>query len=110
MDVRRTHDLTLEGWLANVLSIPSTSKQFIGVPVTGGYTNSTPVDIAVVAAAVDEPASGDWKTAVWDSGQAKILIGPGTSLPLADGIYRVWVRITSTAETPVIPSGLIRIT
>lgn len=94
-----------------MIKIPSTSKQYITVPVTGTLTGTEPVHIAVIAATAEEPASGDWKTAVWDNNtDAKILIGPGTSLALANGLYRVWVKVTASQEIPVIRSGLLRIT
>lgn len=92
-----------------MLRIPSTSKQYIGIPVSGA-NNTMPVEIAIIAATAEEPAAGDWKTAVWDGSSAKILIGPGTSLALADGTYRAWVRVTATPEIPVIRSGRLQIT
>jgi hypothetical protein len=92
-----------------VLRIPSTSKEYLKIPVTGADSDM-PVEIAVVAATVEEPAAGDWKTAAWDGTDAKVLIGPGTSLALANGIYRVWVRITATPELPVVRGGLLKVT
>jgi hypothetical protein len=91
-----------------VASIPSISREFLHVPVTGA-TDDMPVDIAVVARDA-EPDNGDWHTATWDDGNAKILIGPDTDLPLTDGVYSVWVRVTSTPEIPAMRAGLLRIT
>ena len=94
-----------------MLSIPSTSVQYVHVPITGtDLDGGEPVAMAVIATTAEEPATGDWKTANWDAGSARILIGPGTDLQLADGIYRVWVRVTASPEIPVIRSGLLRIT
>lgn len=92
-----------------MLRIPSTSKEYLHVPVTGAE-GSMPVEIAVVASTLEEPASGDWKAAVWDGTDAKVLIGPGTSLVLANGLYRAWVRVTASPEMPVIRAGLLKIT
>lgn len=92
-----------------MLRIPSTSKEYVHVPVTGAEDDMT-VDIAIVASTLEEPASGDWKPAVWDGTDAKVLIGPGTSLALANGTYRVWVRIAAAPELPVVRGGLLRIT
>lgn len=92
-----------------MLTIPSVSREYIHVPVTGGSL-STPVELAVIPSTQEEPASGDWRTAVWDGTTAKLLIGPGGTLTLADGIYRVWVRVTATPEIPVLRSGLLEIT
>lgn len=99
--------------MSAILCVPSTSKEFVHVPITASVSNlaSYPVDMAVVAYGA-EPASGDWKTAAWDSGVAKILIGPGSSAvgALVEGIYGVWVRITTVEEEPVLYSGAVRIT
>lgn len=92
-------------------SIPSISVEYLHVPVTGA-TSSMPVDIAIVARDT-EPADGDWHTAAWngsDTTEAKVLIGPDTDLPLTDGVYSVWVRVTSTPEIPVIRAGILRVT
>lgn len=93
-----------------MLSIPSISRPYLHVPVSGGSL-STPVEIAVIADSSEEPAEGDWIPAdVWDGTTAKLLIGPGGTLELADGVYRVWARITSDPEVPVIKCGLLEIT
>lgn len=91
------------------VQIPSTSVEYLHIPVTGDYTTSMPVFIAVVTAD-SEPVSADWKTAAWDGTDAKILIGAGTTLVLAEGLYGAWVKITATPEVPVIFAGAVRIT
>jgi hypothetical protein len=94
-----------------VLTIPSISKEYLSVPVSGtGLAGTEPVEIAVVPAGTEEPAEDDWLPAVWASGQARILIGPGGDVELADGVYEVWVRVTASPEVPVLKSGLLRIT
>lgn len=93
-----------------MLKVPSISRPYLLVPVSGGSI-STPVEIAVIADGVEEPAEDDWLAAdVWDGSVAKLLIGPGGTLGLANGIYRVWVRVTSAPEIPVLRSGLLQIT
>lgn len=64
-----------------------------------------------------EPGGGDWNAGEWetDSGPpivyyARILIGPGGGLVLADGKYDVWIRITSAPELPVRHVGRLTIT
>ncbi len=97
--------------MSAILCIPSTSKEFLHVPITASSSlSSYPVDMAVVAYGA-EPDSGDWKTAAWESTTAKILIGPGSSAigALAEGIYGVWVRITTVEEKPVLYSGIVKI-
>lgn len=94
-----------------MLEIPSISKEYLHVPVTGqGDVDSFPVEIAVIPNGQEEPAGGDWHTAQWDGTDAKILIGPGTDVELDDGTYQVWVRLTATPEVPAIHSGPLRIT
>ena len=91
-----------------MLRIPGISREYLHVPVSGGSL-STPVEIALVASGTT-PATGDWTDAdAWDGTIAKLLIGPGGTVELAAGTYRVWVRVTATPEIPVIESGLVRI-
>lgn len=89
-------------------SIPSSSVEYLHVPIVGA-TSSMPVEMAVVGRDA-EPVESDWKTAMWDGTDAKMLIGPGTPLPLTDGIYSVWVRVTAAPEKPAIKSGTLLIT
>lgn len=86
--------------------IPATSTEFLRIPVTDGSA-SIPGEIAVVAEC--EPDEDDWKTATWDNGSYKILIGPGTDLALTAGTYTAWVRLTAPPEIVVRRSGPIRV-
>ena len=93
-----------------MLCIPSESKEFLHVPITAtSALSGYPVQMAVIAYGAD-PVEGDWKTAAWDGTDAKILIGPGSTLVLAEATYGVWVRITTAEEKPVLYSGAVRIT
>lgn len=93
-----------------MLCIPSSSVEFIRCPVTGEYTISTQVDMAVIPYGA-EPASADWKSGEWDDGYAKVKIGAGSDVgELDEGTYGVWVRATTSDEAPVLYSGMIRIT
>lgn len=92
-----------------MLVIPSTSREYLHVPVSGA-TADQPVELAVVDIGAEEPAEDDWTPAdVWDGTVAKVLIGPGGTLELEDGTFRVWVRVTADPEIPVIRGGLLRI-
>jgi hypothetical protein len=94
-----------------VLVIPSISKEYLSVPVAGTNLDGTePVELAVIPVSTEEPADDDWHTAAWVSGEARVLIGPGTALDLANGTYRVWVRLTASPEIPVIRAGSLKIT
>ncbi|MGW2223804.1 hypothetical protein [Streptomyces formicae] len=75
--------------------IPASSTEYLHVPVTapaGVDLTSAPVRIAVVSHR-DNPSDTEWKTAVWDDGEAVLLIGPDSTLELARGDYQVWVSV-----------------
>ncbi|TMS00167.1 hypothetical protein [Nonomuraea basaltis] len=87
--------------------VPASSKEFLHIPVADGSAG-IPGEIAVIASC-NEPAESDWKTATWDSGNYKVLIGPATSLPLTVGTYTAWVRLTAAPEVIVRRSGPVRV-
>lgn len=101
-----------------VPQIFATSLEYVRVPVRGTAagavvdpTGST-VALAFIRGAA-APSSGDWKSATWDTDigtvpttyRAQCLVGPGGAVTLAAGTYRVWVRVTDSAETPVKAAG-----
>lgn len=105
------------------LTISSLSKEYVRVRVTaredGAVVNPTAdtVEMAFTASEA-EPSGGDWKTAEWetdantepDTYYARCLVGPGGTVALTDGTYRVWVKITDSPEIPVKRSGLLIVT
>ena len=56
-----------------------------------------------------DPAGGDFKAATWEtdatttppSYYARCLVGPGGTVTLAAGSYRVWTKIVDAPEIPV---------
>lgn len=88
-------------------TVPASSKEYLHIPVADGSA-SIPAEIAVVASC-SEPGESDWKTATWDNGNYKVLIGPGTALALTAGTYTAWVRLTATPEIIVRRSGPVRV-
>lgn len=94
-----------------MLKIPATSKEYLDIPVAAADDvdlSGLPVEIALIAPGSD-PDAGDWKTATWHDGHARILIGPGGALQLEQHhTYIPWVRITATPEIPVLRSTAIR--
>ena len=90
------------------MQIPASSIEYLYVPVTSDVSLSgLTVHIAVIPPGSD-PVSGDWKAAAWSGDSARILIGPGQSIALsAATAYTVWVKVTSSPETPVIRAGAI---
>lgn len=93
--------------------IPSTSTEYLHVPVTapaGTDVTGMPVQIAVVAHRAN-PADDEWQDASWSGATARILVGPDTSLELAAGDYRVWIRIDPPgAEAVVRRAGILTVT
>lgn len=100
------------------------SREYVAVAITasaaGAPVNPTAdvVEFAFTAVSV-QPASTDWKAGSWDGttprqpGNAYIahcLVGPGGTVELPAGQYRMWVRVTDNPEVPVIPFGLLHIT
>lgn len=93
--------------------IPASSTEFMHIPVTvpaGVDTGSTPVRVAVVAHRAN-PADTEWHAAAWAGSDARILIGPGTSIVLAQGDYRVWINIDPPGSEDVVrKAGILTIT
>lgn len=89
------------------LRIPSTSLQYVTMPITAA---SDPTSLLVSMAVMprgEEPEAGDFKTASWAAGQpyrCQVLIGPGSPGVgvLVEGTYRLWAKITATPEIPVL--------
>ncbi|MEU6768527.1 hypothetical protein ABZ916_39215 [Streptomyces sp. NPDC046853] len=94
--------------------IPASSTEFMRIEVTapaGVDLTGVPVRIAAVAHA-DNPADGEWRTAEWATAtEARILVGPDSTLELARGTYRVWIHVDPAGpENITRPSGLLLIT
>lgn len=93
--------------------IPASSTEYLHIPVTatpaGTSLDTVPVKIAVVAHRAN-PATGEWRTASWNDGAARLLIGPGTDTVLAAGDYRVWIHIDPPgSENVVRRAGILTI-
>lgn len=88
-------------------TIPATSTEYLHVPVADG-SGSIPAEIAVIASCA-EPAETDWKSAAWDAGAYKLLIGPEGVLALTAGTYTAWIRLTAAPEKVVRRSGPVRV-
>jgi len=93
--------------------IPAASTEYLHIPVTaptGVDLTVAPVRIAVVAHRAD-PADNEWHTAAWDTGTARILIGPGSGLELTAGDYRVWINIDPAGSEDIVrKAGILSIT
>ncbi len=91
--------------------IPAASVEYLKVPISaypaGVALDDLPVELAVVPDG-QTPTGGDWETGLWIDDNAAVLIGTG-GLVLTPGTYDVWVRITATPETPLLPAGSIHI-
>jgi len=106
-----------------VLTLSSLSKEYVRVRMSarnnGAVVNPTADTVEMAFTLNDaEPTSPDWKSASWetdantepDTYYARCLVGPGGTVTLADGTYRVWVRVTDSPEIPVKKCGLLVIT
>lgn len=97
--------------MQDVPRISSLSKEYVYSWI-GGVDGTEDVEVAFVQA--DEPAELDWNDADWANiapagADARILIGPG-AVELTDGTWQMWVRVTTSAEVPVMRAGEIVIT
>ena len=105
------------------LTISSLSKEYVRVRVSaredGVVVNPTADTVEMAFTLLDAaPVGGDWKTAEWetdattnpDTYYARCLVGPGGTVTLAAGTYRIWVRVTDAPEVPVKRSGILIVT
>jgi hypothetical protein len=95
-----------------IARIPAISVEYVRVAVTvpaGVDLSELDVELAVVNDG-QVPDTGDWRAGTWIGTSAAVLIGPGTDLALDQGTYDVYVKIISSPEVPVLPSGSIHIT
>jgi hypothetical protein len=107
-----------------VITQSALSREYVAVAITakaaGTPINPTgdTVEFAFTTGTA-KPGAGDWKTGSWDGTQpqtpsnayiAHCLVGPGGTVELAAGRYRMWVRVTDNPEVPVIPFGMLQIT
>lgn len=103
----------------STLTIPSLSREFIRVPIEafegGGLvdpTNGT-VQFAFKASGV-EPTEPDWQDGQWEQANrtyfARVLVGAGGGVPVAEGTHDIWVRIANTPEEVARKVGQLVIT
>jgi len=71
-----------------------------------------PVELAWTGLNTD-PIAGDWKAASWEADgtryKARAVVGPGGGVvTLVKGkVYKMWVRITTPTEKPILPAGKV---
>lgn len=94
------------------IKIATTSREYIRVrasassAITGDPISiGTPPKLAFMPTP-GNPDTGDWHDAVWDSGYAKLMLGPD-DVALDAGTYRVWITFAAGAEQPVTPAGTL---
>lgn len=88
------------------LQISSLTKEYVKTTVTTSVGAAVTGDIVEFAFPQEfvAPVAGDWDAGAWVAGtsyDARILVGPGTSVVLAPGGYDCWVRVTDNPEIPV---------
>lgn len=99
------------------ISQSALSLQYVSVLLTA--TGGSPITDAVQMAftRTGNPADGDWNAASWaDQGNlpatqaiAQCLVGPGGTLTLPVGTYKIWIKVTDSPEVPVLPAGTLSI-
>lgn len=93
--------------------IPATSTEYVHVPVAlpaGVDSSATPVRVALVTHR-NNPGDTEWHDAEWAGSDARILIGPGTTLTLAAGDYRVWINLDPPGSEDIVrKAGILTIT
>lgn len=93
--------------------IAATSIEYVEATVTADITLGAQTVHMAIITGDDDPQAGDWKTAAWagsgTTANARILVGPGQAITLAqDTAYTVWVKITTSPETPVLRCYTLR--
>jgi hypothetical protein len=102
------------------LTISSLSTVYIQIPVRAyiegqAYNPSGDVVALAFMTGWTNPASGDWHTGSWSTGEfgetylAQLLVGPSGGLSLAVGTYSMWLKITDNPEVPVSQPGILTI-
>lgn len=86
--------------------------QFVD-PVTGNQVDPTGDSVALAfTSSVADPVSGDWVAASWRVGGppyvAQTLVGPAGK-QLTKGGWRVWAKIVSNPELPVLRAGFLKV-
>jgi hypothetical protein len=90
------------------LRIPSSSTEYLHIPVTASVaTSGFTVHVAVIPPGSD-PGTSDWKTAAWDGNEVVVLVGPAQPIALVGhSTYVVWVKVDAGLEIPVMRSGVL---
>jgi hypothetical protein len=84
-------------------------RQRVSAKEAGSTVNPTADTVTMAFKASGDPVIGDFKTAEWetdantnpDTYYARCLVGPGGTISLAAGTYRIWVKIVDSPETPI---------
>lgn len=99
------------------------STEYISVPLTATEAGAAVVPTADVVqmafvAAGSSPATGDWKSATWETDSTttpttyfvRCLVGPaGGVITLTEGLYDTFVKIGDNPETVVHRTGAVAI-
>lgn len=90
--------------------LPVTSTEDILIPATGDATG-LPVKVAFVLNSEErEPTEVEYHDAAWEGTDIVLLVGPDSTVVLAEGEYDVWVQVTGVSpRKPVRRSGLLTV-
>lgn len=88
--------------------MPATSKEDVYVR-WGADAVGQPAQIAIVLPSAGEPGDADYHDATWVGDEVSLLVGAGTDVVLAPGVYVIWSRVTIGTRQPVRRSGLLTV-
>ncbi len=105
-----------------MLTISALSTEYVRVSVAASISGSDidPTgDTVQMAFVVPDtfPASGDWKTASWETDATQIppihyvraLVGPSGVIDLTAAVWDVFVKVQDNPETPLKKAGPVRV-
>ncbi len=101
-------------------SSTETIRARISAKASGAAVDPTGFTVTMAFAATDTAptaASSSWKAATWDTDttttpttyRAQAAIGPSGVQELTAGTYYLFVKVTASGETPIIPSGPFKV-
>lgn len=109
--------------MSHAVRINSTStvylKQAIEAVLSGEPYNPTSYAVHLQLQSLgSDPDDAGWIVGSWETDgtvspsiyYARLLVGPFGDVTVADGTYRLWVKITHSPEVPVLEGGIVHIT
>jgi hypothetical protein len=90
----------------------ASSSEYLCIPVSGPVANLTGYTVSIALVSVltgGEPATADYKSAIWLNGEAARQFTPNAGTEYLPGEYTAFVRVQATPEDVRLTSGRVRI-